>query len=330
MSVPYQDKFSKLDFLALVGAKGLETPSATMAYVQDKGSTAMQAFAAAHQRRLKELLREAHEWHNARADAAAESESDWALIERLAGGECACGQSPCQWAIAAQAFFERNRASIDMEFLAATLARVIVYGPSKTVRVPMVVGPSNTGKSTVLDSLDDVFGPAMVMHTPALGATMPLATLATQRKRFLYYDEFQPVMFAGVPERAPTIPALTFMKLFSGQHLEVQVSQSFHDGNSDVRWQRGAAFTAKSEGLWDRVGNVSAEDITHMKNRVEMFEAKVILPKEELRYVAQCKASFSKWLVASSRAYSARFVPRAPDPPRQEEDAGDSGGLTFL
>ena len=324
-----KEKFGRLDFNALVVAEGLTTPSAAMRHVQDKGSVAMQAFVATHQKRLPELLREAHEWGHAREDAAAEEETDWALLQRLARGACSCSEGPCQWLAAAEAFFARNRGCLDEERLAACVAMVVKEGPSKTARVPLLTGPTNSGKSTVFDSLDDVFGHAAVMHTPALGASMPLATLATQRKRFLYWDEFQPVAFAGLPEKAPTIPALTFMKLFAGQRLEVQVSQSFHDGNADVQWKRGVVFTAKSEGLWDCVGKATAEDVRHMQSRVEVFEARAVLRTEELRRTPTCKNSFGKWLVEKSAAYAARSLPLAPGPAADQED-GAHAGLIFL
>ena len=63
------------------------------------------------------------------------------------------------------------------------------------------------------------------------------------------------------------------LKLFSGQWLEVQVSQSFSNGNVDLRWDQGAAMTAKAEGLWEPTASVSAEDIRHLKSRVEQFTA---------------------------------------------------------
>ena len=165
-------KFSKLDFTALAIANGLQTPAAVLSYAQAKGSLQVQNFVCRNQAKLPELLAQATAWQGAEADAAMERECDRALIQRLASGSCACGLV-CVWAQAATSFCERNAATLDGEALAACLAKVICEGPSKTARVPLIAGVSNAGKSTLLDPLDNVFGPERVLHTPALGATMP-------------------------------------------------------------------------------------------------------------------------------------------------------------
>jgi hypothetical protein len=48
----------------------------------------------------------------------------------------------------------------------------------------------------------------------------------------------------------------------------VQVSQSFSNGNVDLRWDQGAAMATKAEGLWEPAASVSAEDIRHLQSRV--------------------------------------------------------------
>ena len=72
----------------------------------------------------------------------------------------------------------------------------------------MIVGPTNGGKSTIFDPIDELFGEENVQHTPAIGAPIPLANLALKNKRFLYLDEFNPVEFASLPEKTPTIPKM--------------------------------------------------------------------------------------------------------------------------
>lgn len=217
-----------------------------MDYVQQRGSAAMVNFVSRHQGQLKRMLAEAAAWAEASSAAAAERASGWVLIQRLATDSCMCtvgGQR--EWLRTAEGFFERNIATIDAGRFAACLAKVVCDGPCKQSRVPLLVGTTNAGKSTVLDSLDDVFGPEPVFHTPALGASMPLANLATKPKRFIYFDENQPVTFVAQPHRAPTVPAITFMKLLAGQSLEVQVPLNANEGNVDFVWKRGAAITCK-------------------------------------------------------------------------------------
>ena len=115
----------------------------------------------------------------------------------------------------------------------------------QTTRVPFLVGPSNSGKSTVLYPIDDLFGPHRVAHKPALGSSFGLRKIVSGMKRFMFWDDFRPVEFA----HEKTVPVSVFLSLFIGQPSEIQVSQSFNDGNPDVIWQRGVAFTGKSEGL---------------------------------------------------------------------------------
>ena len=280
-----------------------------MAYAQQKGSVAVQRFVSRNQKHLKQLLKEAKAWADAPEVAAAERKTDWQLIQSLALDPCSCtSDGPCQWEAAVRPFFVRNAASIDEEWLAACLAKVICDGPGKNARVPLLVGVTNAGKSTVLESIDAVFGPENVFHTPDLRATMPLANLATTQKRFIFFDDYQPITFASTPRLAPCVPAISFMKLFAGQHLEIQVPLNDNAGNIDMSWKRGAAITAKMKGLWDRQGCVTAEDIRHMQSRVQQFVATVPVADAVMRDTPCCRTSFSKWLVTRSATFATRQV----------------------
>ena len=302
------EKFTKLDFTALVIAEGLHTKNAVMAYVQEKGSAGMQSFVNRNQRRLDDLVSEAFEWAAAPSATKAEQETDWAMVARLAQGSCACGGGGCVWWAAAQAFFERND-QIDRLLLAAALRKVICEGPSKTGRVPMIVGPTNAGKSTILDPLYNVFGRKAVFNKPKLGASCPLANL-NKKKRFIFFDDYPPVEYAALPRENPTVAVTTFLAMFQRQPFDVQVSQSFNDGHPELVWKRGAAMTAKEYGLWEPIGLVSREDIRHMQSRVMQFRATVSMPHEDLAEVPNCAHSFARWLVVDSAAYAANHALR--------------------
>ena len=298
-------KFNLMDFTALVLDKGLATPNAVLAYVQQHGSHGCQLFCLRNQKRLAELITGAEQWQRAKQQHDLELETDWSLIQRLSGGRCTC-EGECRWTSAASDFFRRNQATVDPELLAASLANVICFGPSKTARVPMLAGVTNAGKSMILDPVVAVFGRQAVDFCPALGASMALSSLATNKAiRFIYWDEYSPVDFAARPSRSPTVPAVTFKKLFAGQYLRLQVSQAHHDGNPDFKWSRGAAMTAPLEGLWDAVLPVSNEDVRHMQSRIIQFEARVPI-QGPLQPVPHCASSWCKYVVQSAAAYAAR------------------------
>jgi len=316
---PKAAKFTPLDFTALVLEKNLRTPSAVLAYVQEHGSQAAQLYCLRNQKRLPELLTGAVQWQDAKRQHALELETDWALVQRLAGQTCVCSGA-CKWATAASDFFRRNHATVDSELVAATLAQVICHGPSKTARVPLIAGVTNAGKSLMLDPVINVFGPEAIDYCPAQGATMALSSLATNRRlRFIYWDEFSPTEFAARPPKAPTLPAVTFKKLFAGQYFRVQVSQAHHDGNPDFRWTRGAAMTAPLEGLWDVAGPVTREDVRHMQSRVVQFEAHVSI-QGPLQAIPHCAASWCKFVVEASAAYAARRPPQVQERAIEDDD----------
>jgi hypothetical protein len=303
--------FTKLDFTALVISENLRSAAAVVSHVKQRGSVEMQHYAARCQRRLSDLVAEAWEWDGAEAQEQADKETDWELVQRLARKACACPGDGCQWRVAAAEFFQRNHGAVNEAQLAAATASVLQHGPGKTTRVPLLVGPTNAGKSTIFDPVDEVFGAACVFHTPSLGASMPLANLASKRKKFIYLDDFRPVEYAALPLRpAPTLPVPTFLKLLGGQYLEVAVSQSFNNGNADLRWRRGVVMTAKADGLWDRLGQVTAEDVRHMQSRVVQFTAVAQLPSESLRQVSPCATSWARWLCETASAAAAGSVPR--------------------
>lgn len=322
-----KEQFSKFDLTALVIAEDLKTPAQILHYIQQKGSAMMQAFVNRHQGRLREYIEHAREWSAAGATVQQESESDWSLLQRLADSRCSY-EGECAWSQAARSCFQRNAKSIDSDRLAACVAAIVQAGPAKTRRILLLVGPSSAGKSTIFDPVDNVFGDEAVFHTPAMGSPIALANLALKKKRLLYLDDYRPVEYALATDKRPaTIPVVTFLKLAGGQRFEVQVSQSFQNGNIDMQWTRGAIMTAKDDGLWCPAGNVTSEDIRHMQSRVEQFRATEQLPSATLRDVPLCKESWASWVVTGSVAFAARSSPPpAPRPEAAPAQAGDASG----
>ena len=248
----------------------------------------------------------------AKKAAALERETPWALVERLSKGTCNCGEEGCLWWSLALDFFENNP-QIDRERLAATLRKVICVGPCKEARVPLIVGKSNCAKSTMLDPIRKVFGEERVMGKPKLGASNgALSKLVKEDTVFLYWDDYRPVDYASMPKENPTVPVLDFLALFSGQTLDVQVSQSFNDGHPRLQWKKGAAMTAKEEGLWDLKGDVTGEDVRHMKARVEIFRATHVVgaDPDDFYTSPQCPEAWCRWIVVDSTAYANRQAPR--------------------
>ncbi|CAK0810352.1 unnamed protein product [Prorocentrum cordatum] len=302
--------FGKLDLYALVVTDKLLTPRKVMTHAQKKGSLAMQNYVARNQRKLAELIEEALEWEGASERAEEDDESDWGLILRKAACTCACGEAGCEWWAAAVAFFDRNP-GVDRDYLAACLVKIIKEGPSKTARVPLIVGPRNAGKSTVLEPVLTLFGEGGVFTKPKLGAFCPLAKLVGPQRRFIFFDDYRPVEYASMPERSPTVPVTDFLAMFCGQKFQVQVSQCFNNGQPDTIWKRGAAMTAKKKGLWMPSDVVPQEEIRHMQARVVQFEAKGKLKEADFRTVPKCSESFARWLVTGSTQYGNR-LPRQP------------------
>ena len=325
-------KFDKLDFYALVIAEGLWKPSMVLAYTQKQASQESRRWVSRNQNQLPDLLKQAKQWRDAPEDAQRDAETEWALIQRLSKEPCQCEGGVCKWDKAAAGFFQRNHQSIDEEYFWHCLARIITEGPSKTVRVPLLAGPSNSSKSTLLDPIDLVFGPENVQHRPDLGASMPLVNLTKANKRFWCLDEFQLLEYATTPRPPlkPTIPVTTMLKVLSGQHLEVAASQSFNNGNPDTRWCKGIAITSKVKDLWEVRPGITEEDISHLKNRVEQFTATVALKKKDLRTTPPCKFSFCQRLVQQSAAFASRVsavVLPVGDDRQQQRDSHDAEAL---
>lgn len=125
-----------------------------------------------------------------------------------------------------QGFFDANAETLSRTGLAAALRNILISGPSKTTRAPMIVGPTNSGKSTLVLPFDTLFGFGRVFHKPALGSSFALRNILKE-KRFLFWDDFRPVEYGQ-----RTVPVTTFLSLFQHEPFEVQVSQSFNDGNA--------------------------------------------------------------------------------------------------
>ncbi|CAK0878955.1 unnamed protein product [Prorocentrum cordatum] len=303
--------FDLVDLTSTIIAKHLWTKGSLMAYVQDRGTKAMQRFVRSRVRKLTADLEETKEWASARENAAFEAVDDWTLVCRCAEETCPHGPA-CSYRSAVETIFSRNAASFDVRELAASLRDILMVGPKKTTRVPFLVGPSNSGKSTVVYPFDDLFTPKRVLHKPALGSPFGLRNLASGTKRFIFWDDFRPVEFA----HEKTVPVSLFLSLFVGQHTEIQVSQSFNDGNKDVCWNHGAVFTGKLEGLWGTTNKVGAEDIRHMQNRARQFPFTSVLSDGSLQDVLSCAPCMTAWIVREAAKFDAvgvfRPAPAAP------------------
>ena len=274
------ERFTKLDFFALVLDQDLRTVDQARTYFQDKGSAVMQSWAANNHSKIKPYMKEAREWGAARSKAADELRSDWNVVEELASKRCGCGSAGCMWWAKALEFFERNPL-IDRYLLASCIRRIITTGPSKETRVPLIVGNTNTAKSTLMDPAVHVYGESKTHIKPKIGAPCPLRGLVQDDLRLIYWDDFRPVEYAALPRDNPTVSVLTFLAIFNGQPFEVQVSQSFNDGHPRIKWNHPALMTAKEVGLWTPMGVVTAEDIRHMQSRVIQFHTtREYLPEE--------------------------------------------------
>lgn len=280
-------RFSKLDLTAVILDKGLTTRAAVLEYAQDNGTEEMQLWVHNHQEQVKKLIRDAEEWAAAREEARAERETDWALLCRTADGSCSHGDG-CSYRAASRKFFDANKSTLDRVELAAAIRAILVGGPSKTTRTPLIIGPSNSGKSTLVLPFDDLFGAKKVFHKPALGATFPLANIVKE-KRFLFWDDYRPVEYAQ-----DTIDVGTFLSLFNGFPFEVKQSGAFNDGNEDFSWKRGCLLTAKAKELWQPWGTVTTEDVDHMKNRLLCFTCTAVV--RNLKDTVPCACCMARWI----------------------------------
>ena len=113
------------------------------------------------------------------------------------------------------------------------------------------------------------------------------------------------------------------LSLFNGLPFEVQVSQGFNDGNPDFTWARGAVITSPEKGLWDPCGQVTEEDVRHMRNRFVPFRCHAVVAR--LADSNPCAAHLCKWLVDGAAAADARAALR-PGPAPRVGDASDGEG----
>ena len=305
-------RFTKLDLTATILERSLKTKTEILEYAQEKGTELMQHFVHNHQKHLKDYLADALEWGAAREKANLDRETDWNLVCRVAAEACPHG-ADCTYAAAASKFFDANRATLSKLELSAALRAIILRGPSKTTRTPWIIGPTNTGKSTLVLPFDELFGSNRVFYKPAFGSSCPLRNILKD-KRFLFWDDYRPVEFAQ-----ETIDVPTFLSLFTGHPFEVQVSQAFSDGNEDFEWRRGAVITAKAKDLWEPWGEVDDEDVRHMKSRVHMFNCCAKLP--ELRDTSPCTQCMCSWIVSGSNQHDAAPVLQQPVMPLQSNSS---------
>ena len=314
--------FTKIDLTAVILDQGLKTKAAVLAYTQDNGTAAMQSFVHQNKRKLKDYIEDAAEWSAAREAASLERESAWELLCRTADSDCPEGAS-CSYAACSNEIFQQNADVLCRTTLAFALRQSIIKGPSKTTRTPLIVGSTNTGKTTLVLPFDKLFGFKKVFHKPALGSKFALRNLMKD-KIFLLWDDFRPVQYAQ-----ETVPTSTQLSLFTGLPLEIQVSQSFNDGNVDFEWRHGAVVTAKTP-----CRGVTEEDVRHLQSRFEVFRCAARV--SSMRDVEGCPCHMSRWIrdgaaEQDSRAVLHPLLPTLPVAPAMAEAAElqDVAALVF-
>ena len=318
-------KFNKTDLTSLILTERLFTKAAIMRYAKQHGTAAMVTFVNGHIRQLKEYIEDALEWDGAEDAEFRENETDWALLCRTADGQCALGDSACGYRSAAMEIFQHNSSNFDWRVLAKALRSIIINGPAKEVPVPMLVGSTNSGKSTICIPFDWLFGFKHVLHKPAKNSGFGLRNI-TKSKRFIFWDDYRPVEYAMLPKQA--VPVDTFLSLFQGLPFEVQASQSFNDGNIDWSWKRGAVITAKEKELWAPRSGVTEEDVKHMRSRVREFRFSTI-PEGSRRGVQPCPCCMARWIrdgaAAADAAPALAPWPQATTAPQGAGGAAGSG-----
>ncbi|CAK9024990.1 Uncharacterized protein SCF082_LOCUS16872 [Durusdinium trenchii] len=131
----------------------------------------------------------------------------------------------------------------------------------------------------------------------------PLDCNILKEKRFLFWDDFRRVEYGQ-----KTVPVATFLSLFQGQPFEVQVSQSFNDGNVDFEWHHGCVLTAKAEGLWLPRPGVDGEDIRHMQSRLWQFNC--VATVQHLKDTIPCARCMCCWIRDGAATFDAAQVLR--------------------
>ena len=190
------------------------------------------------------------------------------------------------------------------------------------LRVPMLVGPTNSGKSTLALPFRNLFGFSHVFHKPALHSSFAHMRNLLNDKRFIFWDDFRPVEY-GVK----TVPVATFLSQFQGQPFEAQMSQSFHDGNVDFEWHRGCVMTAKAAALWNPMDGVDAEDIRHMKSRLLVFHFSATV--QHIRDTVPCPTCMCRWITEGAQEFDAAPLLAQPLPPSPTHE-GLVAGLADL
>jgi len=182
--------FAKHDLKALIISKHLYDKDGLLSFIQEHGTAAMQIFASNHQRKLTEYIQDAEEWATAKQNAAFAAISDWDLLCQARAKPCPHGDE-CGYKKSVAEIFRLNSSTVSRARLAFCLREIMKNGPAKHIRIPFLVGPSNSGKSTLLYPLDDLMGPKYVFHKPALGSTFALRNIT--KKRFIFWDDYGPV-----------------------------------------------------------------------------------------------------------------------------------------
>ena len=300
-------KFRKLDLYGVILERGLATPSQVIEWACFRGSRQAQTWVCERQDKLAEYLAGAHDWGAAQEKAATDRLTDAEMVSQAARSPCPHPR-PCPWSVACDETFARNPA-VSEAALYGLLYRVMESGPSKVDRVPLLCGPSNSGKTMLFSPIDEVFGPDRVYHAPACRGSYPLMGLVQNNKRFAFLDEFSPVWHAS---QRNGVDAATQLLFFQGARFEVPMAKNFYKSNRDVAWKHGVCVTAPMTGLWSPPANaeiqVTQEQIAHLRNRFQVFALGCSIPSQNIRAIPTCGPCFARRITraaAQGAQYSA-------------------------
>jgi hypothetical protein len=82
----------------LVATENLWKPSVILRYAREKASQEVRTWLVRYQEKLPTLLLQARQFQDAPLDAERDSQTEWGLVQHLAGQTCPCsGNGPCLW-----------------------------------------------------------------------------------------------------------------------------------------------------------------------------------------------------------------------------------------
>ena len=272
-------RMSRVEFHQLMLEKGISSKQELLALCNT--NERLQEFYFSNINTIPKLIKASIEMRNAEQTRIMRSREDY--LRCAADQDCVCSGTT-------NAKLNEMLADngINPDYLWSSLHRSLLVGAEKGRNV-FIYGVSDSGKSTLLKPLIEIFGET-VLSTPQR-SSFPLESI--KAKQVLVWNEFR------YDWKSPVIPWDTLLQLMDGTAMQIAVSHASGDENYEYKSSLPIFITTNAIPFFKTKEGIDWDEMRQLSNRVDGIYLQKPLLSMDSQY-KPCVSCYSKMILSAA------------------------------